>query len=71
MMTAAFYMAGRSAEPTDKLNRLVRYASPHWPKCLRWIAVRPSGPTAVEPLVELIASNMFTSKKGEKLLSSL
>jgi hypothetical protein len=44
---------------------------PRGPKCLRWRAVRPSGPTAVELLEMLIASRVNLSVNGAKAGSIL
>lgn len=68
-ITAAFQIARSSALPTEKLKRLVRYATTQGPRCLRWIEVRPSGPVADELLAALIASRVLIGRKGAKFLS--
>jgi hypothetical protein len=53
----AFHIAGRSAELTEELYEAVRYSKPRWPRCFKWIAVRPSGLIAEELLLVLITSS--------------
>ena len=54
--SASFHIAGTSALATEWLKRVVRKRMPLGPRCLRWIEVSPSGPTALEALAALMAS---------------
>ena len=56
---------------TDRLKMWQRKEMPAWPRFFRWRVVIPSGPSAVEFLLFLMASATASGVKGVKLLSSL
>ena len=59
----AFQIAGISADWSERLNSRVRKPTPFRLRCLRWIAVKSLGPTAVEFFDALIASMTYRVKK--------
>ena len=63
-------MAGMLALLTERLKRCVKYNIPSGPRCLRWIAVIPLGPQAVELLDTLMASIVLAVENRVRFRSS-